>query len=126
LRAGAFADRHDLGGTRASASPMRNGAVTSAVLMHQTRGTGPLRLALTGATRSGAAGVEGLSRGPLARLRRTQMESIGTFRRNRRLETAGWERAMDKQTKHEILLLAIGTMILEVPAAVAAFVILSH
>ena len=33
---------------------------------------------------------------------------------------------MDKQTKHEILLLAIGTMILDVPAAVAAFVILSH
>ena len=94
--------------------------------MHQTRGTGPLRLALTGATRTGAAGVEGLSRGPLARLRRTQVESIGTFRRNRRLDSAGWERAMDKQTKHEILLLAIGTMILEVPAAIAAFVILSH
>jgi hypothetical protein len=105
---------------------MRNGAVTSAVLMHQTRGTGPLRLALTGATRSGSAGVEGLSRGPSGRVRRTQMESIGTFRCNRRLEIAGWERAMDKQTKHEILLLTIGTMIIEVPAAIAAFVILSH
>ena len=33
---------------------------------------------------------------------------------------------MDKQTKREILLLTIGTIILEVPAAVAAFVILSH
>ena len=94
--------------------------------MHQTRGTGPLRLALAGATRSGSAGVRGLSRGPLARLRRTQMESIGTFRRNRRLDSAGWERAMDKQMKHEILLLTIGTMIIEVPAAIAAFVILSH
>jgi hypothetical protein len=95
-------------------------------LMHQTRGTGPLRLALAGATRSGSAGVGGLSHGPLARLRRTQMESIGTFRRNRRLDSAGWERAMDKQMKHEILLLTIGTMIIEVPAAIAAFVILSH
>jgi hypothetical protein len=94
--------------------------------MHQTRGTGPLRLALAGATRSGAAGVGGLSRGPLARLRRIQLVSIGTFRDNRRWDTAGWERAMDKQTKHEILLLTIGTMILEVPAALAAFVILSH
>jgi hypothetical protein len=94
--------------------------------MHQTRGTGPLRLALAGATRSGSAGVERLSRGPLARLRRIQGESIGTFRRHRRLDSAGWERAMDKQTKHEILLLTIGTMILEVPAAVAAFVIFSH
>ena len=94
--------------------------------MHQTRGTGPLRLALTGATRSGAAGVGGHSRGPPARLRRIQGESIGTFRRHRRLDSAGSERAMDKQTKHEILLLAIGTMILEVPAAIAAFVILSH
>jgi hypothetical protein len=54
------------------------------------------------------------------------VESIGTFRRNRRLDSAGWERAMDKHTKHEILLLTIGTMILEVPAAIAAFVILSH
>jgi hypothetical protein len=42
------------------------------------------------------------------------------------LDSAGWERAMDKQTKHEILLLTIGTMIIEVPAAIAAFVILSH
>ena len=40
--------------------------------------------------------------------------------------SAGWERAMDEHTKHEILLLTIGTMILEVPAAIAAFVILSH
>ena len=32
---------------------------------------------------------------------------------------------MDKQMKHEILLLTIGTMIIEVPAA-TAFVILSH
>jgi hypothetical protein len=42
------------------------------------------------------------------------------------LEFVGWERAMDHQTKHEILLLAIGTIIVEVPAALAAFVILSH
>src|SRR5258705_3336154 len=34
-----------------------NGAVTSAVLGAPTRGTGPLRLALAGATRSGSAGV---------------------------------------------------------------------
>jgi hypothetical protein len=33
---------------------------------------------------------------------------------------------MDEHTKREILLLTIGTMILEVPAAIAAFVILSH
>ncbi len=37
--------------------PNRNGAVTSAVLGAPTRGTGPLRLALAGATRSGSAGV---------------------------------------------------------------------
>src|SRR5258707_4198347 len=43
-----------------------------------TRGTGPLRLALAGATRSGSAGVGGLARDPLARLRRVQVESIGT------------------------------------------------
>src|SRR5258706_5188802 len=49
-----------------------------------TRGTGPLRLALAGATRSGSAGVGSLARDPLARLRRVQVESIGTtinFRR---------------------------------------------
>jgi hypothetical protein len=40
-----------------------------------TRGTGPLRLALAGATRSGSAGVGSLSRDPLARLRRIQVES---------------------------------------------------
>jgi hypothetical protein len=33
---------------------------------------------------------------------------------------------MDTQTKREIWLLAIGTIVLEVPAAIAAFVILSH
>src|SRR3982074_2916191 len=43
-----------------------------------TRGTGPLRLALAGATRSGSAGVGSLARDPLARLRRVQVESIGT------------------------------------------------
>ena len=43
-----------------------------------TRGTGPLRLALAGATRSGSAGVGSLFRDPLARLRRLQVESIGT------------------------------------------------
>ena len=40
-----------------------------------TRGTGPLRLALTGATRAGSAGVGGLSHGPMVRLRRIQVES---------------------------------------------------
>src|SRR5258708_3475702 len=39
-----------------------NGAVTSAVSGAPTRGTGPLRLALAGATRTGSAGVG--SRGP--------------------------------------------------------------
>jgi hypothetical protein len=43
-----------------------------------SRGTGPLRLALTGATRSGSAGVGSLSRDPLVRLRCIQVESIGT------------------------------------------------
>jgi len=38
----------------------RNDAVASAVLVHQTPRTGPLRLALTGATRSGSAGVGNL------------------------------------------------------------------
>jgi hypothetical protein len=38
----------------------KNGAVASAVLVHLTRGSGPLRLALAGATRSGSAGVGGL------------------------------------------------------------------
>ncbi len=33
---------------------------------------------------------------------------------------------MDKQTRHEIWIMAIGTIVLEVPAAVAAFVILAH
>jgi hypothetical protein len=40
----------------------KNGAVASAVLVHQTRGSGPLRLALAGATRSGSAGVGSLAR----------------------------------------------------------------
>ena len=35
-------------------------------------------------------------------------------------------RAMDRQTKHEIWLLALGTAILEVPVAIAAFVSLSQ
>src|SRR5258706_2370498 len=43
-----------------------------------TRGTGLLRLALAGATRSGSAGVGSLARDPLARLRRVQLESIET------------------------------------------------
>ena len=59
--------------------PNRNGAVTSAVLVHlPTRGTGPLRLALAGATRSGSAGVGSLARDPLARLCRIHVESTGT------------------------------------------------
>src|SRR5260370_42490403 len=37
-----------------------NGAVTSAALGAPTRGIGPLRLALAGATRSGSAGVGSL------------------------------------------------------------------
>jgi hypothetical protein len=57
--------------------PTENGAVTSAVLVHLPGGTGPLRLALTGATRSGSAGVGSLARDPLARLRRVQVESTG-------------------------------------------------
>jgi hypothetical protein len=40
----------------------RNGAVASAVPSALTRGTGPLRLALAGATRSGSAGVGSLNR----------------------------------------------------------------
>src|SRR5258705_13567767 len=47
-------------------------------LVHPPGGTGPLRLALTGATRSGSAGVGSLARDPLARLRRVRVESIGT------------------------------------------------
>jgi hypothetical protein len=46
--------------------------------VHLPRGTGPLRLALAGATRSGSAGVGSLARDPLARLRRIQVESTGT------------------------------------------------
>ena len=50
--------RRDDQRVRANWSPKtRNGAADSAVLVHQTRGIGPLRLALAGATRSGAAGV---------------------------------------------------------------------
>jgi hypothetical protein len=33
---------------------------------------------------------------------------------------------MDRQTKHEILLLAFGTILVELPLAFAAFAILSH
>jgi hypothetical protein len=82
-----FAHRH-----KVRRSPIGNGAVTSAVSGAPTRGTGPLRLALAGATRAGSAGVGGLSHGPIVRLRRIQVESIGTFRRDRRLDSAGWER----------------------------------
>jgi hypothetical protein len=35
-------------------------------------------------------------------------------------------RYMDTQTKREILLLAIGTALVELPAAVIAFVVLTH
>ena len=50
--------RRDDQRVRVDRSPKtRNGAANSAVLVHQTRGIGPLRLALAGATRSGAAGV---------------------------------------------------------------------
>jgi hypothetical protein len=55
-----------------------------------TRGTGPIRLALAGATRSGSAGVGSPARDPLARLRRIQVESIGTtinFRRHEGRQT---------------------------------------
>ena len=55
----------------------RNGAVSSAVLVHHTRGIGPLRLALAGATRSGSAGVGSLGRDPMMRLCRNEPESIG-------------------------------------------------
>ena len=55
----------------------KNGAVTSAVLVHRTRGAGPLRLALAGATRSGSAGVGSLVRDPPTMLARTQLKSIG-------------------------------------------------
>ena len=55
----------------------RNGAVASAVLVHHTRGIGPLRLALAGATRSGSAGVGSLGRDPMMRLCRNEPESIG-------------------------------------------------
>jgi hypothetical protein len=43
-----------------------------------TRGAGPLRLALAGATRSGSAGVGSQARGPLAKLCRIQVESTAT------------------------------------------------
>jgi hypothetical protein len=43
-----------------------------------TRGTGPLRLALTGATRSGSAGVGSLARDPLPTLFRIEVESTRT------------------------------------------------
>jgi hypothetical protein len=33
---------------------------------------------------------------------------------------------MDTQTKHEIWLLTIGTIVVEVPVAIAAFAILAH
>jgi hypothetical protein len=33
---------------------------------------------------------------------------------------------MDRQTRREILILAIGTAVLEVPAAVIAFTVLTH
>jgi hypothetical protein len=55
----------------------RNGAVASAVLVHHTRGIGPLRLALAGATRSDSAGVGSLGRDPIMRLCRNEPESIG-------------------------------------------------
>jgi len=55
----------------------RNGAVASAVLVHHTRGIGPLRLALAGATRSDSAGVGSLGRDPMMRLCRNEPESIG-------------------------------------------------
>jgi hypothetical protein len=35
-------------------------------------------------------------------------------------------RSMDTQTKREIWLLALGTIIVEVPVAFAAFVVFSH
>src|SRR5204863_7188515 len=50
----------------------RNGAVASAVLVHHTRGIGPLRLARAGATRSGSAGVGSLGRDPMMRLCRNE------------------------------------------------------
>jgi hypothetical protein len=36
------------------------------------------------------------------------------------------KRSMDAQTKREIWLLALGTIIVEVPVAFAAFAVLSH
>ena len=65
---------HFLGCGHASAlgAEGRNGAVDSAVLVHHTRGIGPLRLALAGATRSGSAGVGSLGRDPMMRLCRNE------------------------------------------------------
>ena len=74
-----FASCALIGGPQAERLPERsnkNGAVASAVLVHQTRGIGPLRLALTGATRSGSAGVGNQTRDPSSTLRPTEGESI--------------------------------------------------
>jgi hypothetical protein len=54
------ADRLSRVSGRNKARAVKNGAVASAVLVHQTRGIGPLQLALAGATRSGSAGVGSL------------------------------------------------------------------
>src|SRR6516164_1910108 len=59
---------------RESQLPQRNGAVASAVLVHLAW-TGPLRLALAGATRSGTAGVGY----PLAISRRSYAASTETL-----------------------------------------------
>ena len=55
-----------------------------------TRGIGPLRLALAGATRSGSAGVGSPARDPLARLRRIKVESIGMTINFRRMKASSW------------------------------------
>src|SRR5260370_8904146 len=55
----------------------RNGAVASAVLVHHTRGIGPLRLALAGGTRSGSAGLGNLGRDPIMRPCRDEAEALG-------------------------------------------------
>jgi hypothetical protein len=50
----------------------------------------------------------------------------GTFARDRRLDIAGWERAMDDQTKHEIWIMAAGTFIAVPLFASIAFAVASQ
>jgi hypothetical protein len=54
------------------------------------------------------------------------MSAEGTFARDRRLGIAGWERAMDNQTKHEIWIMAAGTFIAVPLFASIAFAVASQ